>query len=98
MNEEIEEKKTVETDEIIDMNQAVKLLETTRSTFYRWLRSGKIKGMKIGRQWRFYREDILAILSSQRESKPDGGFTFNRRAADAGARSSSNTGTEIASG
>ncbi len=51
--------------DIISMKEAIKLLDTTRSTFYRWLREGKIKGMKIGRQWRFYREDIERFLKGQ---------------------------------
>ena len=33
-------------DKLLDMKQAIKLLKTTRPTFYRWLRSGKIKAMK----------------------------------------------------
>ena len=44
--------------ELLDMAQAIEMLRTTRPTFYRWLRAGKIKGMKVGRQWRFYREDV----------------------------------------
>jgi type IV pilus assembly protein PilB len=57
---------TVEQDnELIDMEQAIEILKTTRSTFYRWLRAGKIKGMKVGRQWRFYREDIERFLKGQ---------------------------------
>jgi excisionase family DNA binding protein len=51
--------------EIIDMKEAISLLNTTRSTFYRWVREGKIKGMKVGRQWRFYREDIERFLNGQ---------------------------------
>ena len=51
--------------DIISMKEAIELLNTTRSTFYRWLREGKIKGMKIGRQWRFYREDIQRFLKGQ---------------------------------
>ena len=51
--------------EILDMNQAIELLKTSRPTFYRWLRSGKIKGFKIGRQWRFYRQDIERFLHGQ---------------------------------
>jgi len=53
------------TGEILDMKEAIKLLDTTRSTFYRWVREGKIKGMKVGRQWRFYREDIDRFLKGQ---------------------------------
>ena len=52
-----------ETDEgLMDMKQAIAALKTSRPTFYRWLRTGKIKGMKVGRQWRFYRSDIEAFL------------------------------------
>ncbi len=52
-------------EELLDMAQAISLLRTTRPTFYRWLRAGKIKGMKVGRQWRFRREDIDRFLSGQ---------------------------------
>jgi general secretion pathway protein E len=47
------------------MEQAIALLKTSRPTFYRWLRSGRIKAMKVGRQWRFYREDIERFLRGQ---------------------------------
>ncbi len=48
--------------DLIDMAEAIAMLKTSRPTFYRWLRSGKFKGMKVGRQWRFYRKDIEAFL------------------------------------
>ena len=51
--------------ELIDMHEAIKLLKTTRPTFYRWLRAGRIKGMKLGRQWRFYREDVERFLKGE---------------------------------
>jgi excisionase family DNA binding protein len=51
--------------DLIDMDRAIQLLATTRPTFYRWLRAGKIKGMKLGRQWRFYREDIDRFLKGE---------------------------------
>jgi len=51
--------------ELLDMAQAIELLKTSRPTFYRWLREGKIKGMKVGRQWRFYREDVERFLRGQ---------------------------------
>jgi type IV pilus assembly protein PilB len=47
------------------MNQAIALLQTTRPTFYRWLRAGKIKSMKVGRQWRFHREDIERFMKGE---------------------------------
>ena len=51
--------------ELIEMDDAIALLKTSRSTFYRWLRTGKIRGMKLGRQWRFYREDIERFLKGE---------------------------------
>jgi excisionase family DNA binding protein len=49
--------------ELLSMEEAIERLKTTRPTFYRWLRSGRIKGMKVGRQWRFYPEDIERFLN-----------------------------------
>jgi excisionase family DNA binding protein len=49
----------------MNMAEAIEMLKTTRATFYRWLRDGKIKGMKVGRQWRFYREDLEHFLKGE---------------------------------
>ncbi|HVM61775.1 MAG TPA: ATPase, T2SS/T4P/T4SS family [Verrucomicrobiae bacterium] len=51
--------------EILTMDQAIAMLQTTRPTFYRWLRAGKIKSMKVGRQWRFHREDVERFLKGE---------------------------------
>ena len=51
-----------EAGELIGLAEAVALLRTTRPTFYRWVRSGRIKGLKVGRQWRFYRHEIERFL------------------------------------
>ena len=50
---------------LLDLPEAVELLRTTRPTFYRWLRAGKLKGMKVGRQWRFERSEIYRFLAGQ---------------------------------
>jgi type IV pilus assembly protein PilB len=47
------------------MAEAVAMLRSTRPTFYRWVRTGKVKGMKVGRQWRFRREDIERFLRGE---------------------------------
>lgn len=54
--------------DLIEMDEAIDILKTTRPTFYRWLRSGKINGMKVGRQWRFYRRDVLTFLKGESPS------------------------------
>lgn len=51
--------------ELISMEEAIERLKTTRPTFYRWLRSGRIKGMKVGRQWRFYADDLERFLKGE---------------------------------
>ena len=51
--------------ELLDMDQAIAILKTTRPTFYRWLRNGRVRGMKVGRQWRFYREDLDRFLAGR---------------------------------
>jgi len=61
-------------EELIDIEQAIERLKTSRPTFYRWLREGKLKGMKVGRQWRFYPSEIEAFLKGEAqrvEAGPD---------------------------
>ncbi len=55
----------VRADDLIDMDEAIGILKTTRPTFYRWLRAGKVKGMKVGRQWRFTRSDVERFLKGE---------------------------------
>lgn len=51
--------------DLISMEDAIDLLKTTRPTFYRWLRSGRIKGLKVGRQWRFYPTDLERFMHGE---------------------------------
>jgi excisionase family DNA binding protein len=44
------------------MEETITLLKTTRPTFYRWLRAGKLRGTKVGRQWRFTNDDVDRFL------------------------------------
>lgn len=53
------------TADLLDIGQALALLKTSQPTFYRWVRSGKIKGIKVGRQWRFRREDLDRFLKGE---------------------------------
>lgn len=60
-----EETSAVGSDELLSMEEAIERLRTTRPTFYRWLRSGRIKGLKVGRQWRFYAADVDRFLQGE---------------------------------
>lgn len=49
-------------DDVLDMDEAVAYLRTTKPTLYRWINQGKVQGFKAGRQWRFYRRDLRKFL------------------------------------
>lgn len=49
-------------DELITAKQVQNLLQVDRITIYRMLKDGRIKGLKVGTQWRFHREEILSLL------------------------------------
>jgi type IV pilus assembly protein PilB len=51
--------------ELVEAEEAMRLLRTSRSTLYRWVRQGHIRAMKAGRQWRFYREDVERFLHGE---------------------------------
>jgi len=54
-----------ESEDLLSMEEPIARLKTTRATFYRWLRAGKIGGMKVGRQWRFTPLDLERFLRGQ---------------------------------
>jgi excisionase family DNA binding protein len=51
--------------DLLRMEEAIAVLKTTRPTFYRWLRENKIKAYKVGRQWRFLKEDLESFLKGR---------------------------------
>ncbi|MDB5478154.1 MAG: type secretory pathway, ATPase PulE/Tfp pilus assembly pathway, ATPase PilB [Alphaproteobacteria bacterium] len=53
----------------LDFDEAVAYLKTNASTLYKWLQAGKVPGHKLGRQWRFVREELELYLSGK---GPDG--------------------------
>ncbi|MBC7370981.1 MAG: helix-turn-helix domain-containing protein, partial [Bdellovibrionaceae bacterium] len=42
----------------LDFDEAVGYLKTTSSTLYKWLQNGKVPGHKLGRQWRFSKDEL----------------------------------------
>ena len=53
------------TNPYLDFDEAVTFLNTNPSTLYKWLQNGKVPGHKLGRQWRFIREELELHLSGQ---------------------------------
>jgi len=63
-NEIVEIKHMDKTKEMLDADQAMEFLKTSRPTFYRWLKAGRIQGFKAGKQWRFYKSDLIQFMES----------------------------------
>ncbi len=55
-------------DELLTLDEAVKFLGTSKPTLYRLLGQDEIKGLKVGRQWRFRKTDLIAYM--ERGSAP----------------------------
>ncbi len=50
---------------LLTAKQVIDLLRIDRTTLYRMLRDGRIKGVKVGSQWRFPKNDIDCLLIPQ---------------------------------
>lgn len=48
--------------ELLSLEDAADFLCVSKSTMYRLLDQGKLRGMKAGKQWRFRKEDLLAYM------------------------------------
>src|SRR5579871_3539729 len=49
-------------EELLTIDEAARFLDTSKSTIYRILSQGDLKGTKVGRQWRFRKADLTAYL------------------------------------
>lgn len=48
---------------LMRFNEARAYLRISRSTLYRLMRTGKLRGYKVGSTWRFYQKDLKACLT-----------------------------------
>lgn len=56
-------------DELLTTKQVQDLFKIDRITVYRMLNDGRIKGIKVGNQWRFSRSEISRLLGESEEVK-----------------------------
>ncbi len=52
-------------DDLLTTRQVQNLLKIDRITIYRMLQDGRLKGVKIGSQWRFTRQEVERLLSGE---------------------------------
>ncbi|MGM0651811.1 MAG: MEDS domain-containing protein [Bacillota bacterium] len=56
--------------ELLTVEEVAAYLRTTPNTVYRWLRAGKLTGVKIGKEWRINKEILLAFLAEDKKIEP----------------------------
>lgn len=44
--------------EVYTLEEVIAILQVTRRTLYNWIKSGKLKAFKAGREWRVTREAL----------------------------------------
>lgn len=49
----------------LNLSEVAALLRVSNQTIYNMIRDGRLKAQKIGREWRFSREEIMAILAGE---------------------------------
>lgn len=54
-------------EELITINQLREILQVGRLTIYRMLKDGRIKGVKVGRQWRVPRSEVYELVKGRNE-------------------------------
>jgi excisionase family DNA binding protein len=49
---------------LMTFKEAMDFLRVSRSTLYRLMWSGQIRGYKVGSAWRFYQQDLLDAVAT----------------------------------
>lgn len=50
-------------EELLTVEEVAEILRTTPNTIYRWLRAGKLPGVKLGKEWRIRKESLVSKLT-----------------------------------
>jgi excisionase family DNA binding protein len=59
--------------ELLTVDEVAEILRTTPNTVYRWLRAGKLPGVKLGKEWRIRKETLAAKLTETNLINDKGG-------------------------
>ena len=65
--------------ETINVGDVADLLSVSNQTVYNMLKDGRLKATKIGREWRFSRQQIEEMLGTREETAP---FSLAARSKD----------------
>jgi excisionase family DNA binding protein len=62
----------VSQDQLMDIKEVANYLRVKESTVYTWTQAGKLPAFRLGRLWRFRRNDLDAWLENMRLRHVDG--------------------------
>ena len=51
---------------LLTIDEAAEYLKITPNVLRRWVRDGKLVGVKLGNHWRIYEDDLQAFLEAQK--------------------------------
>jgi excisionase family DNA binding protein len=77
-------RRTKRMEEIMTPSEVAALLKIHLKTVYKLAERGVIPGNRIGRSWRFSRNDVLELVSSKSMSLSDNGDNDSKTSAIAG--------------
>lgn len=81
--------------DLLTTRQLEELLQIDRITIYRMIDSGRLKGVKVGNQWRFPRQQVDRLLDGKPD-EPEEPSAFSRRFPKGCVQSIQDTFAEIA--
>ena len=50
--------------EVYTLKEIEELLQVTRRTLYNWLKAGKLKAFRVGREWRVTKESLEQFIKT----------------------------------
>ncbi|MBM4465825.1 MAG: helix-turn-helix domain-containing protein [Chloroflexi bacterium] len=60
---------------LFDVEEAMEYLHVSRSTIYRLIKRGELKGHKVGKKWVFYKRNLRDFLE-RKAYRPEGEVNF----------------------
>ena len=60
-------KEMPEHERLLTFSETLAHLRISKSTLYRFMQSGELQGYKVGNTWRFYLEDVKALIKARNE-------------------------------
>lgn len=56
---------------VYTLNEIADLLHVTKRSLYSWIKSGRLKALKVGREWRVTKESLEAFMAENTNDKTE---------------------------